>query len=39
MIRLQAVLRTHFVERPYDAAETPSPEHVQKNAPGLAHSH
>lgn len=30
---------THFVERLYDAAETLSPEHVQKNAPGLAHSH
>lgn len=30
---------THFVERLYDAAETLAPEHVQKKARGLAHSH
>jgi len=30
---------THYVERLYDAADTLSPEHVQKAAPGLAHSH
>jgi hypothetical protein len=30
---------THYVERLYDAAETLAPEHVQKQAPGLAHSH
>ncbi len=30
---------THYVERLYDAAETLAPEHVQKKAPGLAHSH
>lgn len=30
---------THYVERLYDAAETLAPEHVQKAAPGLAHSH
>ena len=30
---------THFVERLYDAAETLAPEHVQKAAPGLAHTH
>jgi len=30
---------THYVERLYDAAQTLAPEHVQKTAPGLAHSH
>lgn len=30
---------THYVERLYDAGETLAPEHVQKKAPGLAHSH
>jgi hypothetical protein len=30
---------THYVERLYDAAETLAPEHVQKSAPGLAHTH
>lgn len=30
---------THYVERLYDAAETLAPEHVQQQAPGLAHSH
>lgn len=30
---------THYVERLYDAADTLSPEHVQKVAPGLAHAH
>ena len=30
---------THYVERLYNAAETLSPEHVQKTAPGLAHTH
>ena len=30
---------THYVERLYDAAQTLAPEHVQKSAPGLAHSH
>jgi len=30
---------THYVERLYDAAETLAPEHVEKQAPGLAHSH
>lgn len=30
---------THYVERLYDAAETLAPEHVQKTAPGLAHTH
>ena len=30
---------THYVERLYDAAESLAPEHVQKKAPGLAHSH
>ena len=30
---------THYVERLYDAAESLAPEHVQKTAPGLAHSH
>jgi hypothetical protein len=30
---------THYVERLYNAAETLAPEHVQKSAPGLAHSH
>ena len=30
---------THYVERLYDAAETLAPEHVQKKAPALAHSH
>lgn len=30
---------THYVERLYGAAETLAPEHVQKTAPGLAHSH
>ena len=30
---------THYVERLYNAAETLAPEHVQKAAPGLAHSH
>jgi hypothetical protein len=30
---------THYVERLYHAAETLAPEHVQKKAPGLAHSH
>ena len=30
---------THYVERLYDAAQTLSPEHVQKTAPGLAHTH
>lgn len=29
---------THYVERLYDAAQTLSPEHVQKTAPGL-HTH
>ena len=30
---------THYVERLYNAAETLAPEHVQKTAPGLAHTH
>lgn len=30
---------THYVERLYNAAETLAPEHAQKAAPGLAHSH
>ena len=30
---------THYVERLYDAAETLAPEHVQKAASGLAHTH
>ncbi len=30
---------THYVERLYDAAETLAPEHVDKKAPGLAHTH
>ncbi|MBI3042563.1 MAG: hypothetical protein HYY78_07025 [Betaproteobacteria bacterium] len=30
---------THYVERLYNAAETLAPEHVQKEAPGLAHTH
>lgn len=30
---------THYVERLYDAAETLSPEHVQKAAPAQAHTH
>ena len=30
---------THYVERLYEAAETLAPEHVVKQAPGLAHSH
>lgn len=30
---------THYVERLYDAAETLAPGRVQKEAPGLAHSH
>jgi hypothetical protein len=30
---------THYVERLYDAGETLAPGHVQKEAPGLAHSH
>lgn len=30
---------THYVERLYDAAETLAPEHVEKKAPGSAHSH
>jgi hypothetical protein len=30
---------THYVERLYDAAETLAPCRVQKEAPGLAHSH
>lgn len=30
---------THYVERLYDAADTLAPEHVQKTAPGLAHTH
>ena len=30
---------THYVERLYDAAETLAPGQVQKEAPGLAHSH
>lgn len=30
---------THYVERLYGAAETLAPEHVQKTAPGLAHTH
>lgn len=30
---------THYVERLYDAGETLAPEHVQKSAPGLAHTH
>ena len=30
---------THYVERLYDAAETLAPEHVQKAAPGFAHTH
>ena len=30
---------THYVERLYDAAETLAPEHVEKKAPGLAHTH
>jgi len=30
---------THYVERLYNAAETLAPGHVQKEAPGLAHSH
>ena len=29
---------THYVERLYNAAETLAPEHVQKTAPGLAHT-
>ena len=30
---------THYVERLYNAAETLAPEHAQKAAPGLAHTH
>ena len=30
---------THYVERLYDAGETLAPEHVQKPAPGSAHTH
>lgn len=30
---------THYVERLYNAAETLAPEHAQKPAPGLAHTH
>lgn len=30
---------THYVERLYDAAETLAPGRVQKEAPGLAHTH
>jgi hypothetical protein len=30
---------THYVERLYNAAETLAPEHVQKAAPGPAHTH
>ena len=30
---------THYVERLYDASETLAPGRVQKEAPGLAHSH
>ena len=30
---------THYVERLYDAAETLAPGQVQKQAPGLAHTH
>jgi hypothetical protein len=30
---------THYVERLYNAAETLAPGNVQKEAPGLAHSH
>ena len=30
---------THYVERLYDAGETLAPGRVQKEAPGLAHSH
>ena len=30
---------THYVERLYDAAQTLSPEHVQKAAPAQAHTH
>jgi hypothetical protein len=30
---------THYVERLYDASETLAPGQVQKEAPGLAHSH
>ena len=30
---------THYVERLYDAGETLAPGRVQKDAPGLAHSH
>ena len=30
---------THYVERLYTAAETLAPQHVQKAAPGLAHTH
>jgi len=30
---------THYVERLYDAAETLAPEHVDKKAPGLSHTH
>ena len=30
---------THYVEGLYNAAETLAPGHVQKEAPGLAHSH
>lgn len=30
---------THYVERLYDAAETLSPEQIQKQVPGAAHTH
>jgi hypothetical protein len=30
---------THYVERLYQASETLAPEHVQKAAPGAAHTH
>ena len=30
---------THYVERLYNAAETLAPGRVDKEAPGLAHSH
>ena len=33
------VAYTHYVERLYDAAETLAPDHAQKTAPNLAHSH
>ena len=32
------VAYTHYVERLYDAGETLAPEHMEKKAPGLAHS-